>query len=1781
MAEKDLLKLLQEKHPAEFTRQQTDEMLALLGKSKKLRAALSNKLQLEQALAETLTRIEVPVDEIIAEAEGRKAFVTKIANAMGIAVVVALLAFIILRNGGDAEVDPAPSQPPREATKTRPPQEGGKAVTVKPAPVQEETQPQPAEEPKEETEPAATVVEKKEEIKPEDKIADLIFPDRVLPFEETCFIEMVDPMDTPSRDVLRTWLDPAVWIRNNIRIDETRVNNVPLATLNGIYRLRPVWPPAGVLRLSLYNHTPPVLIHLWRGKEGILLSFSPGGFLSAYRQVREGEEHSGKVLQLYGSQPVKRRPNDLDMVRGLGQVAFEIRHQGGDLLVIRGDHELMRMPIAGPPQEVYLEGRAHVSGICMYRGGEIPESIVVKSRNRAGRPKQVLDAAALSRLEWKGELPEKTARGNDAARGVTLSGEVENTSVDSFAAVTNGKDLFREIVLRLEDVTPGTGVFLGDEKGAPLYGIGFVLNKQTNEVMSYVPPDDFNAMPRDQSIQVKSQVVPTWGPGQWLKLAVGRNVLRLFISNDGLHWNEVNIMQRVRKTDYPLFSTVGLRLVGNGKQEQPRKITLQHLEIRPAGSLSPFLPPQLAAKVPDFAASGGATAQNLVEWISAAVNSRPEGTEQEVWLRACAAACLLNPEWKFLRPELFAGLLESVASDEKVSIAAALELVHEFALFTANGYPGFSVQDSFASCYEKIGEIASRRGEEKAYSLVKPWLFATPSISGHGLQPLPPVLIRRELLAHMSAGDWDSVSSFCGEIRYWNRQGTPQLPAVAWLTGQTEVKEAVEWAEVALAQRKGPRLIARETPLIHHPLVTEYSKDGYNTLAEFAASIKGRAFNDACLILTSSDNSYISGLLPDLQEKELLVSWRLSLARAFEESPELSRTLQKKYAQLASLRLRKAQVRGDVEAVDAVTRQFYGTEAAVEAFLWMGDQALGIGESTLAEGYYRRARKTAPASSLYLIEARERLAAAFTGREIGSAPTKAIRFGELTLEPADFEKMASDLRKRFQEKTVSYDNDPSIEPSRKVPSAGVYSALSLAEFNFDPRFKDFRPNIPAQKTDWVGRQMALTVYDDYLLVSDRNDLRAYGLPGGELRWSHLAGNQRGGSREWPLVPMRSVVSGDLVFVRMITRQGPRLECLGLADGVAKWVFSSRDQAATDPVLVEGDVVVLNLRRHEELGSELLFTRLARDTGEVLDERSLVNFRRASRSQLFRQFQIGRSIDRLVASGSGCVICTDLRGQLLWVRKQPWRPFEKKSNWYLYQPARPVFSGSSVIVAQPADESVTCLRSDTGGLLWKSPVRDLEKILGVSSGKIIVAASERMLALDSKDGRILWDRPQLGGKGFLVSGDDSRILSLAPVSRSAEMKAIGWGAMGLMSWIDPGDGKELGSWVVDFQLGGAKQGFQAGPMVATGAGVFLFAGEYKGPSRTLFRLDPQRQFTVSAQSGVALDNWLPGQASLKAAVARTLFPGWNLLDSGRSGKDPFVQEFPGSGAVFFTKSQPGSGTQWGKMVKVPAGGKTRLELQLGSNGAEGWTVVVRGNGETLAQKLIPEVPPASGKPEEYTWLEDSLPQSAQEQGGWVWAREPDPVHSGERSMMVSGKGRLEKSFRNSTYWLVASPGDQLFAWVWIDPKDPPRVIQLKFGGEAPPGMFGHSVFWGDLQALGEPPPAPTPHRMGELPAAGQWVRLQIPAESMGIKPGTELRQMAFLQIDGTVYYDGVGIVSRSLPRGLPAELLGARRWTDLDVDLSRFGGKSVWLRVERAVDPAKKGNELWRKIEVVD
>ena len=49
-------------------------------------------------------------------------------------------------------------------------------------------------------------------------------------------------------------------------------------------------------------------------------------------------------------------------------------------------------------------------------------------------------------------------------------------------------------------------------------------------------------------------------------------------------------------------------------------------------------------------------------------------------------------------------------------------------------------------------------------------------------------------------------------------------------------------------------------------------------------------------------------------------------------------------------------------------------------------------------------------------------------------------------------------------------------------------------------------------------------------------------------------------------------------------------------------------------------------------------------------------------------------------------------------------------------------------------------------------------------------------------------------------------------------------------------------------------------------------------------------------------------------------------------------------------------------------------------------------------------------------------------------------------------------------------------------------------------------------------------MGDLPETGKWVRLEVPAASVDLKPGQKLNGWAFTQFGGTVHWDQAGIVT---------------------------------------------------------
>ncbi|HUQ72189.1 MAG TPA: PDZ domain-containing protein, partial [Planctomycetaceae bacterium] len=157
-----------------------------------------------------------------------------------------------------------------------------------------------------------------------------------------------------------------------------------------------------------------------------------------------------------------------------------------------------------------------------------------------------------------------------------------------------------------------------------------------------------------------------------------------------------------------------------------------------------------------------------------------------------------------------------------------------------------------------------------------------------------------------------------------------------------------------------------------------------------------------------------------------------------------------------------------------------------------------------------------------------------------------------------------------------------------------------------------------------------------------------------------------------------------------------------------------------------------------------------------------------------------------------------------------------------------------------------------------------------------------------------------------------------------------------------------------------------------------------------------------------------------------------------------------------------------------------------------------------------------------WFDDAPPAGAKLEGHTPWeivGRPDHPVYSGEKSFRRQAKGESQHFFTEGKPGLKIVKGGVLFAYVYLDPQDPPQAVMLQFNDGV---SWDHRAYWGD-DLIGYGSPDTVGHvSMGPLPKAGEWVRLEVPVEQVGLKPGTELSGWAFSQFAGTCYWDRAGI-----------------------------------------------------------
>lgn len=174
------------------------------------------------------------------------------------------------------------------------------------------------------------------------------------------------------------------------------------------------------------------------------------------------------------------------------------------------------------------------------------------------------------------------------------------------------------------------------------------------------------------------------------------------------------------------------------------------------------------------------------------------------------------------------------------------------------------------------------------------------------------------------------------------------------------------------------------------------------------------------------------------------------------------------------------------------------------------------------------------------------------------------------------------------------------------------------------------------------------------------------------------------------------------------------------------------------------------------------------------------------------------------------------------------------------------------------------------------------------------------------------------------------------------------------------------------------------------------------------------------------------------------------------------------------------------------------------------------------------PSLAAEPSEFVWIDDELPRGAKPQGNSEWkfvTKSSGPVYSGERASTRTADGVSQHFFTDANPGLRLGDGDKLFAYVYLDPANPPKTIMLQFND----GVWEHRAYWGeDLVPFGAPN-TPARRQMGRLPEPGQWTRLEVDASAVGLSAGSVLNGWAFTQYGGTLWWDKAGVITRT-PQG---------------------------------------------------
>jgi hypothetical protein len=140
-----------------------------------------------------------------------------------------------------------------------------------------------------------------------------------------------------------------------------------------------------------------------------------------------------------------------------------------------------------------------------------------------------------------------------------------------------------------------------------------------------------------------------------------------------------------------------------------------------------------------------------------------------------------------------------------------------------------------------------------------------------------------------------------------------------------------------------------------------------------------------------------------------------------------------------------------------------------------------------------------------------------------------------------------------------------------------------------------------------------------------------------------------------------------------------------------------------------------------------------------------------------------------------------------------------------------------------------------------------------------------------------------------------------------------------------------------------------------------------------------------------------------------------------------------------------------------------------------------------------------------WFDGALPPGAVPGGNepWTWVTNNPTPYAGSAAHQSSLAGGARFHSFTGANPLLVNRGDKLYAYVWLDSVNPPSEIMLQWFA----GTWEHRAYWGANNIVQGSDGTVSRHRVGDLPAAGGWARLEVPADVVGLE-GRSVTGMSF-------------------------------------------------------------------------